>query len=274
MTDSLTRTVWKAVKDRVALTVEYANGKPVWTYLNLSSPENTFGNTQPSDRNRGLYPDTSIEFQYKTHSIGKIGPRGLELALGGMVGKERVTYQYPANHYRSTPLRKWSSSFYGYIPIIPEKANNKTGSLALTGGIFLGQGLNIYLPAYPAAAYDRPADASITGTPVMADPTLEVRYPLTSGGWSSLIFYYTDKLFSNLLFGWQKNSLSQRYIDVNAGSVRYLQNWIFNVMYDVSPAIRFGAEYTRIMGSYAGWTATGKPSGTLNAVRLGAYYYF
>jgi hypothetical protein len=41
MTDSLTRTVWKAVKDRVALTVEYANGKPVWTYLNLSSPENT-----------------------------------------------------------------------------------------------------------------------------------------------------------------------------------------------------------------------------------------
>jgi|GEM_PF-528771 len=41
MTDSLTRTVWKAVKDRVEPTAEYANGKPVWTYLNLSSPENT-----------------------------------------------------------------------------------------------------------------------------------------------------------------------------------------------------------------------------------------
>ncbi|HPP42367.1 MAG TPA: hypothetical protein PLM23_07595, partial [Syntrophorhabdaceae bacterium] len=82
------------------------------------------------------------------------------------------------------------------------------------------------------------------------------------------------KMFSNLLFGWQKNSWSQPYMDANAGAVRYLQNWIFNVMYDVSPAVRFGAEYTRIMGSYSQWTATGKPSGTLNAVRLGAYYYF
>jgi len=45
-------------------------------------------------------------------------------------------------------------------------------------------------------------------------------------------------------------------------------------MYDVNQAVRFGAEYTRISGSYPGWTATAKPSGTLNAIRLGAYYFF
>ncbi len=240
----------------------------------LAAPTNTFGNTQPDDKSRALYPDTSIQFVYKSAALGKIGPWGLTLGLGGMVGKEKVTYQYPANHYRSTPLRRWGSSFYGYIPIIPERSGKKAGALGFTGNVFMGQGLGVYLPAAPNTAYDRPADAAITGTPVMADPTLEVRYPMTSGGWAQLTFYYTDKMFSNLLFGWQKNSWSQPYMDANAGAVRYLQNWIFNVMYDVSPAVRFGAEYTRIMGSYSQWTATGKPSGTLNAVRLGAYYYF
>jgi len=242
--------------------------------VGLAAPTNTFGNTQPDDKSRALYPDTSIQFVYKSAALGKIGPWGLTLGLGGMIGKERVTYQCPADHYRSTPLRRWGSSFYGYIPIIPERSGKKAGALALTGNVFMGQGLGIYLPAAPNTAYGRPADAAITGTPVMDDPTFEVRYPMTSGGWAQLTFYYTDKMFSNLLFGWQKNSWSQPYMDANAGAVRYLQNWIFNVMYDVSPAVRFGAEYTRIMGSYSQWTATGKPSGTLNAVRLGAYYYF
>lgn len=259
--------------------------------VGLASPENTFGTngtaagsgginanwSQVSDKNRALYPDTSIEFQYKSAALGKIGPWGLTMGLGGMVGKERVTYQYPANHYRSTPLRRWGSSFYGYIPIIPEKANNKAGALAFTGNVFMGQGLGIYLPAAPQNPYDRPADTTVNNAAsgyVSGDPTLEVRYPMTSGGWAQMTFYYTDKMFSNLLFGWQKNSLSQRYINANAGAVRYLQNWVFNVMYDVSPAVRFGAEYTRVMGSYAQYTTTGKPSGTFNAVRLGAYYYF
>ncbi len=243
--------------------------------VGIASPTNTFGNTQPDDKSRALYPDTSIEFVYKSAALGKVGPWGLTFGLGGMVGKEKVTFQDPANHYLSKPLRRWGGSFYGFIPIIPERANKKAGALALTGNVFMGQGLGTYLPAATAYAYYRPTDfQSASGTPAPGTNQFEVRYPVTSGGWAQLTFYYTDKMFSNLLFGWQKNSWSQPYINTNAGQTRYLQNWIFNVMYDVSPAVRFGAEYTRIMGSYTQWTATGKPSGTLNAVRLGAYYYF
>ncbi len=246
--------------------------------VGLASPENTFGNTQPSDRSRALYPDSSIELVYKSPVLGKIGPWGLTLGLGGMVGKEKVTYQFPAGHYRQTPLTRWGGSFYGFIPIIAEKANNKKGALALTGNFFMGQGLGLYLPAAPGNPYDRPTDTVMGATPVSpsGDPSLDVRYPTTSGGWAQATYYLTDKLFTNLLYGCQTNSYSQSYRISNAGrnDIRYLQNWIFNVMYDVNQAVRFGAEYTRISGSYPGWTATAKPSGTLNAIRLGAYYFF
>ncbi|HOJ70672.1 MAG TPA: hypothetical protein PLR38_02410 [Syntrophorhabdaceae bacterium] len=252
--------------------------------IGLAAPTNTFGNTQPDEKSRALLPDTSIEFQYKSTALGKIGSRSLSFGLGGMVGKEKVTYQWPANHYKSTQIKRWGSSFYGYIPIIPEKANNKTGALALTGNVFMGQGLGLYLPAAPGNPYDRPNDTVMGATPVSpgGDPTVDAKYPMTSGGWAQMTFYFTDKMSSNLLFGWQRNSFSQQASFQYANAVRYIQNWIFNVLYDVSPAIKFGAEYTRVMTSYttgaAGtrsyWTATGKPSGTLNAVRLGAYYYF
>ncbi|MCX8110746.1 MAG: hypothetical protein N3D15_05810 [Syntrophorhabdaceae bacterium] len=246
--------------------------------IGLAAPTNTFGNTQPDDKSRALYPDSSIEFVYKTPAMGKIGPRTLTLGLGGMVGKEKVTFVnntlYP-NHYRSVPITRWGSSFYGFIPILSEKANNKQGSLALTGSVFMGQGLGVYLPAAPNNPYDRPGDAATGAAPYLStDSIVTPRYPMTTGGWGQMTFYFTDKMFSNLVFGWQKNNISSRYYAAQAGVVRYIQNWIFNVMYDVSPAIRFGAEYTRVMTSYTQWTATGKPSGTLNAVRLGAYYYF
>ncbi|HOV89633.1 MAG TPA: hypothetical protein PKW07_02870 [Syntrophorhabdaceae bacterium] len=244
----------------------------------VQSPTNTFGNTQPDDKNRALLPDSSLEFVYKSPAMGKIGSRTLTFGLGGMVGKEKVTYQFPANHYRDSSVKRWGSSFYGYIPIIPEKSNNKQGALALTGNVFMGQGLGVYLPLAPNSAYNRPSDAIPADTANSGynpgKASIEPRYPMTSGGWAQMTFYFTNKMYSNLLFGWQTNKLSSRYYTAQPGAVRYIQNWILNVMYDVSPAIRFGAEYTRVMTSYTQWTATGKPSGTLNAVRLGAYYYF
>jgi len=255
--------------------------------VGLASPENTFGKTQPSDKSRALYPDSSIELVYKSPVLGKIGPWGLTLGLGGMVGKEKATYQFPAGHYRSASLTRWGGSFYGFIPIIAEKANNKRGALALTGNFFMGQGLGLYLPAGPTNPYSTPAGFAFGATPEpsegypITNPSVEARYPVTSGGWAQLTYYITDKLFANLLWGCQSNAYSTPYRQANAekaGSatnMKYLQNGIFNVMYDVNQAVRFGAEYTRISGSYpVGWSATGKPSGTLNAVRLGAYYYF
>jgi len=241
----------------------------------LASPTNTFGNTQPDDKSRALLPDSSLEFVYKSAALGKIGPWGLTFGLGGMIGSEKLTSVDARGLYKEKKIQRWGSSFYGYIPIIPERSGKKAGALGFTGNVFMGQGLGTYLPAAPAAPYNRPGDGAIVSGATAAP--IDPKYAMTSGGWAQLTFYYTDKMFSNLLFGWQKNSWSQRYITANACSLKYLQNWIFNVMYDVSPAVRFGAEYTRIMASYgyaAAWPAGNKPSGTLNAVRLGAYYYF
>jgi hypothetical protein len=243
----------------------------------------TNGGTYVDDTNRALMPDTSLEFVYKTDKLGKIGPWMLQFGLGGMVGREKVTYQQPANTIGDKDITRWGASFWGYIPIIPEKNGNKTNALGFTWNAFTGQGLGAFLPAYPASPYNRPGDASSLfagaygpGLGTTNDPltTIDPQYPVTSGMWAQLTYYWTDKWFSNALWGYQSNYTSQNYRRVNGTTPRNLQNFIFNIMYDPNPAIRLALEYTRITTAYGGWTATTEGKGKLDAVRFGAYYFF
>ncbi|MEM4235360.1 MAG: hypothetical protein QXU75_09485, partial [Candidatus Methanomethylicaceae archaeon] len=242
----------------------------------------TNGGTYVDDTNRALIPDTSLEFVYKTDKLGKIGPWMLTFGLGGMIGSEKVSYQETATKIGEKNVRRWGASFYGYIPIIPEKGGNKAGALGLTGNVFTGQGLGAYLPAYPSSPYNRPGDASADfagaystafGTPVPL-ASIDPQYPVTSGGWGQLTFYFTNNVFTNILWGYQTNFTSLAYRIANRTIPRNLQNFVVNIMYDPSPAVRLGLEYTRITTAYGGWTATTEGKGKLDAVRFGAYYYF
>jgi predicted porin len=62
-------------------------------------------------------------------------------------------------------------------------------------------------------------------------------------------------------------------------SVRQNQQYIANLSYDVNPAMRFGLEYAHIRTKYANYLwSEGEPvagkKGTLNTIRIGAWYFF
>jgi hypothetical protein len=231
------------------------------------------------DTNRALMPDTSLDLKYATDKCGKIGPWMLTFGLGGMYGREKVTYQTVANNWDSNDMTRWGVSFYGYIPIIPEKKGNKAGALGFTWNGFTGQGLGPMLPAYPDTTnpggnnmpYARPADGAVGGVMGLSP---EMGFATTSGVWTQLTYYLTDKFSSTALWGYQTNNLSGTYSMANAGAVRNIQNFVFNIMYDVNPAVRFGLEYTRITTAYGAVIATGEAKGSLDAIRFGAFYFF
>ncbi|MCX5808280.1 MAG: hypothetical protein NTX36_02720 [Proteobacteria bacterium] len=242
------------------------------------------------DRTRSLVPDTSLEFVYASDKCGKIGPWMLQFGLGGMIGQEKVTYQdwgTPATvtSYSSKNLTKWGSSFWGYIPIIPEKKGNKAGAIGLTGNAFTGQGIGDMLPAYPgngvlSGAYNQNNVALGIGNgaalAAAGNGQISPVYPLTYGGWVQLNYYFTDAWSSNFLYGFQQNKLSDAYSAANVNSIITLQNYIVNVMYDVNSAIRLGLEYTYLTAGFATYSAAaaGNSKGSMQGVRFGAYYFF
>ena len=235
------------------------------------------GGNYIDDTNRALMPDTSLDIKYATDKCGKIGPWMLTFGLGGMFGKEKVTYQSVAGNYESDNINRWGASFYGYIPIIPEKKGNKANALGFTWNAFAGQGIGAMLPAYPGTPYNRGADALVAANGATVTASMDAQYPTTSGAWCQLTYYWTGNVYSNALWGYQTNNLSEQYRAANTGAVRNLQNFVVNVMYDVNPAVKFGLEYTRITTAYGrAVIAPGgrEASGSLDAVRFGAYYFF
>jgi len=232
------------------------------------------GGNYIDDTNRALMPDTSLELKYATDKCGKIGPWMLQFGLAGMFGKEKVTYQTVAGNYEGDNINRWGATFFTYVPIIPEKKGNKAGALGWHMSATIGQGLGSMLPAYPGAPYNRGADATVLLSGATVAASMDAQYPSTFAGWTQLQYYWTSSFSSNLLWGYQANNLSGIYEAANVNAVRNLQNFIFNIMYDVNPAVRFGLEYTRITTAYGGWAATGEKKGSLDAVRFGAYYFF
>jgi len=231
------------------------------------------GGNYIDDTNRALMPDISLEFKYATDKCGKIGPWMMQFGLAGMWGKEKTTYQQTnLNNWADDTIDRWGATFFTYIPIIPEKKAGKANALGFHLSATMGQGLGAMLPAYPGAPYNRPGDAGFSSA--LAYNMVDANYPSTVAGWAQLQYYWTNSFSSNALWGYQSNHLSRQYENANPSAVRNLQNFIFNIMYDVNPAIRFGLEYARITTAYGGFTATGMPKGHQDAVRFGAYYFF
>ncbi len=259
-----------------------------WSLVLAAAANNQefFGNSGANyidDNNRSLWPDLSAEVKYSTDKCGKIGPWQLMFGAGGLFGREKVTWNQntaAAPIFKDDDLNRWGFSFWGYIPIIPEKKGNKAGALGITGNFFTGQGLGIMLPAYPGyaqnttAAYDYTTagfgNGGISGN-------VDARYPMTYGFWAAAAYYFTDQVWFNFLYGMQSNQFSTGYqACMGAGTNKYVENYVGTLYYDPSPAVRFGLEYTYLRTQYLRATnaVTGERDGSMNAVRLGAYYFF
>jgi hypothetical protein len=232
-----------------------------------------FGATSTSGQVNGFteygIPAVQGQFKYSTDSCGKVGPWGLNFALGGSYGRQRI--RDTVSTFGDSNLDSYAVNFAWTVPIIPEKQNNKRNALLLAGSIYQYQGAGIYSPA--PGNFITGADAFFLNAYERLDN--EYARPVIRGAVGHLQYWLTDSLFSNLYYGQTRASYSRHRVPLIA-SIQNQQMMVANIMYNASPAVRFGLEWDHISTSYAlnPVATTLKRHGSTNAFRVGAYYFF
>ncbi|OPX97425.1 MAG: hypothetical protein A4E58_01400 [Syntrophorhabdus sp. PtaB.Bin006] len=266
---------------------EHKFNKNIGLALGIISPTNSLGTSatnagtgaQKVDGwSRSPYPFGEGELYYTSDACGKIGSWQMLFSVSGFYGQWKgienaagtdVTTSTTATSARfdDENVDAWGLAFKTYIPIIPEKKGNKTGALSLSGQAFASQNPSWYMGTYNSyfsyGPYQR-ADGSLAT-------------PLLVGGWGQITYHFTDKLFVSGWYGNMRYKMSNRYRNTTAGrdQVKSEQQYIVNLSYDVNPAMRLGIEYDRINTRYGNYSTTGlDKDGSLNAFRIGAWYFF
>jgi hypothetical protein len=258
--------------------------KQLSTTVSMSSPYGALGSTvgQNTVNRWSKYPQLAGEVNYKTDAMGKIGPWMLQFGVGGFIGREKLPYaddgttelpitsftpggnQQTAAHWRDEERTIWGLSFKGFVPIICErKPDQKAGALGFGYAIFTGQGHNAYQGPLQVVSYLRGTGESRD----LATPTFW-------GGWGQLFFYLTNTVSTNVQYGQVKYNASQSYRAANVNTVKDVRHYIWNIIWDPNPAVRVGAQLSRVYTQYMAPTATLRDNGAFNEVRIAAYYFF
>lgn len=257
------------------------------TPITVSPTSGSNGNTTIEARANGLWPDLVFDFSYATDCLGKIGPFGLKLGIGGFYGKDKYTYNRitdttsATNNFGHDTVDRYGAGFYWFVPIIPERKGSKAMALNFTGQVYRGKGMSTYLPAELSGAYNRDGGDSLFSTTgsTRTATAVDLQYVMVDGGWVQGTFYFTNSLFTNVIYGAQWNHVSKAFKTAQAKSTsagpERIQNFAVNLMYDLGPAIRFGIEYDYVTTAYAFTESpTVQNHGNFNSVRVGAYYFF
>ena len=193
----------------------------------------TTNNVGNDPRANGLWPDVALDFSYDSKALGKIGSWALKIGVGGFYGKDKYENR-PTGSAKidDETVDRYGASLYWYVPIIPEKKEgNKAGALGFTGTLFAGKGMSTYLNGYtqkPSSittygsftsfpgAYNRGrTSAGLTDQLITSNPsdfaTFDPAYYTTNGGWVQGTFYFTDKLFTNAIYGAEFNNVSRQF---------------------------------------------------------------
>ncbi|OPY76213.1 MAG: hypothetical protein A4E65_03240 [Syntrophorhabdus sp. PtaU1.Bin153] len=243
--------------------------------LGIISPTDSLATTGGAQRvdgfSRSPYPFGEGELFYTSDACGKIGPWQMLFSVSGYYGQwkgiadaagDDVTTSKTATSARfdDDDTDAWGLAFKGFIPIIPEKKGNKAGALSLSGQVFALQNPSWYMGPFTLGSYQRENGDLAT--------------PLLVGGWGQLTYFFTDKLFVSGWYGNMRYKLSHRYQAENPNAIKSEQQYIVNLSYDVNPAMRLGVEYDRIDTKYAGHATGLEKDGSMNAFRIGAWYFF
>jgi hypothetical protein len=215
-------------------------------------------------------PAVQGQFKYSSDSCGKVGPWGLNLALGGSYARSRIRDNAQVNAHADATLDSYAVNFAWTVPIIPEKQNNKRNALLLAGSVYQYQGPGIYSPA--PGNFITAADAFFLNAYERRDG--DYARPVIQGVVGHLQYWFTDSFFSNLYYGQTRASYSDHRIPLIA-NIQNQQMMVANIMYNASPAVRFGLEWDHVSTSYAfAPVLANKRHGSTNALRVGAYYFF
>ncbi|OPY62293.1 MAG: hypothetical protein A4E62_03015 [Syntrophorhabdus sp. PtaU1.Bin002] len=252
---------------------EHNFNKNIGLALGIISPTNSLGTTggaQAVDNySISPYPFGEGELYYTSDACGKIGPWQMLFSVSGFYGSWKgiegeATYvngNLTSLRYDDEDVDAWGLAFKAFIPIIPEKKGNKAGALSLSGQAFATQNPSWYMGPFTLQPYQRP-DGSFVA-------------PLLVGGWGQITYFFTDKLFISGWYGNMQYKLSHAYKASHINAIEAEQQYIVNLSYDINPAMRIGIEYDRINTKYADYGSYGlDKDGSMNAFRIGAWYFF
>jgi hypothetical protein len=261
------------------------------------SPSNMYGTaggaqTVNSFTLSGL-PFFEGEVFYTSDACGKIGPWQMLFSLSGFYGWEKQTYAsafvtspgacgpgcVPGRDVRNPVWyddedeTAWGAAFKMFVPVIPERKGSKAGALSVSGILFTGQNLRWYMGPLAVGAYSR------TGLPT------DLSYPRTNGGWGQVSYWFTNNFYITGWYGLMQNKVSSAYKQLpgNNNVVTKEYQYIVNLSYDVNPAMRLGLEWDYIKTHYGNYGSPVPGSdgafyadkkGDLNAIRIGAWYFF
>jgi len=258
---------------------------------------------------RSGLPILQGEIGYENDACGRIGANMLRFGLGGMVGKE-IKPLAPGvnalvagtNRITDSNVPVWMTAFRAFVPIIPEKKQNKGGAFFFTGTAFIGQNLagNSWVGpggvgTTSAGSYWRPNDVGTSG--VTPYPT-EAASPTMYGGFAQLTYYFTDTTRLSGQFGmlkynysnWARNAASlgagvgtdndwkgPNALNMNHGYGLILIN-------EPTPALRFAIQWNRVHSNYNNMSNGGAPAvygagtldsqGTLDHFKGQVVYFF
>ncbi len=269
-------------------TVRHNLTKQFNVMLGVFTPTEWSGTTRQfnDDYARSGMPYFQYELAYQNEKYGKVGVHGLKFAVGGYYGVERKTNTtyYRGLAYKDDTVPSWITAARFFIPIIPEKQGNKKNAFAFNGNLFLGEnvaglnwlgGTNSKLTDIPSAgSYWRPNNRDAAA-------------PTVFGGFGQLTYYLAGNLRANAMYGYMKNNYSVYQRLKNPDPLNMNQEYAFSLLYDVSPNLLVGAQWSRIFTRWNGasnttgstsniGTSTAKLSkdGTLDQYRVAAWYFF
>jgi hypothetical protein len=278
----------------------------------LMSPTNTLGSNRFSTSTgvvdgftRSQMPFYEATVGWSTNAYGNIGPWRTLFSLEGFYGREKkVVPQFtgppdaPTSlSYADKDLHSWGIALKGFLPLIPERKGDKKGALSVSGVLFVTQNPSwLQSRAYTVGSYARPDDFSAAPAQPLSDPVPDFAAPRAHGGWGQISYFVTDQLYLSGWFGYLVNDTSRAFnaamdpfpngLFVNSNAVRNAAQYIVSLCYDVNQAVRFGAEYSYYVIRYANYGSVQSvigpgrvpnglsKDGTLQAFRIGAWYFF
>jgi len=267
-----------------------------WNWaLAVISPTNTLGNN-PNNTSTGVvdsYTRSQMPFWegsigWTSDKCGNIGLWQMLFALEGFYGRQKQpvtqitgTAASPTSiSYTDKDVNAWGISFKGFVPVIPERKGNKSGTLSVSGVLFYTQNPSWYQGSYAIGSYARPSDTSTSPAIQATAPVPDFAAPVQYGGWGQISYYLTDRLSVNGWYGYLRNLLSQAYCNVNVNAVQNTSQTILNLAYDVNQAVRFALEGAHFTTRYGGSPViingipTTQKDGSYYTVRVGAWYFF
>jgi hypothetical protein len=240
-----------------------------------------------SSYGRAEFPAIQSELGFTSDACGKIGPDAMKFGLGGIFGKEKRniwnTASAAQNTYNDKSVNVWMVGLRGFIPIIPEKKENKTNALALSAIGYVGQNAFTYLgtPAPGVGSYWRNNPSNQFGLPNDAVA------PTMYGGFAQLTYYINNETFVNAQYGVIKHNYSSaarnNALSAGAGAamasgetdwkgpnmINQFRMYGASIFHDPSPSIRVGFEWLRFVSNYNGY-GTAAPAGAgTTAVSVG-----